>query len=68
MKRTKTNTAIDINDDILSVREAAELFDIKPKAMYKRTERGQVPFHKVRGRTYFLKSELLSLMRESRIF
>ena len=68
MKRTKANAEIDINDDILSVREAAELFDIKPKAMYKRTERGQVPFHKVRGRTYFLKSELLSLMGESRIF
>lgn len=67
MKKVKTNTAIDINDDILSVREAAELFDINPKAMYKRTERGQVPFHKVRGRKYFLKSELLSLVGESRI-
>ncbi len=65
MKKEKTETVIDNSDDILSVREAAELFDIKPKAMYKRTERKQVPFHKVNNRTYFLKSELLSLMRDS---
>ncbi len=65
MKLTKNEAVIDNFDDILSVREAAELFDINPKAMYKRTERRQVPFHKINNRTYFLKSELLSLMRDS---
>ena len=65
MRKAKNETVVDNTDDILSVREAAEMFDIKPKAMYKRTERKQVPFHKINNRTYFLKSELLSLMRES---
>jgi len=64
MSKVKSEKVIDNTDDILSVREAAELFDIKPKAMYKRTERKQVPFHKINNRTYFLKSELLSLVME----
>ena len=49
----------------MSVREAAEFFDIKTGAMYKRAERGIVPSHNVGSRKYFLRSELLSLVGSS---
>ena len=56
---------IENSDDIMSVREAAEFFDIKTGAMYKRAERGIVPSHNVGSRKYFLRSELLSLVGSS---
>lgn len=46
-------------NDLMNVKQAAEFLDLKPKAIYERVAKKEIPFYKDKHRLYFLKSELL---------
>jgi hypothetical protein len=49
-----------MNEQPLTAAQAGELFNVSSWAMYQRARRGQVPYHHVGKRIYFMKSELLA--------
>ncbi len=51
-----------MNDGYLSVDEAASLFGSTPDALYRKVERGQVPYRKWGKRLLFKRSELLEFL------
>ena len=56
---------IDIEDVVLTPKEAGRLFNVSADAMYKKVRRKQIPAHKIGRRVYFLKSEMISVIRNS---
>ena len=58
-KKTKPSQ-INMNEQPLTAAQAGELFNVSSWAMYQRARRGQVPYHHVGKRIYFMKSELLA--------
>ncbi|PON11441.1 hypothetical protein C2W62_44835 [Candidatus Entotheonella serta] len=51
-----------MNDGYLSVDEAASLIGSTPDALYRKVERGQVPYRKWGKRLLFKRSELLEFL------
>lgn len=64
MSKAKNAIAVDVNDEILTPKEAADFCKVSRWALYKRVKSGQVISHKIGNRLYFLKSELISNIKE----
>ena len=59
MRRSTFSNPIDVNDEMLTISEAALFCKVSTDAMYKRVQRGYVPSHRIGKRIYFVKSELI---------
>lgn len=57
--------SIDLNmEEVLDSEKAGALFGVSSWAMYKRAKNGQVPYHKMGRKIYFIKSELMLTIRQ----
>ena len=54
---------IDINDEVINVRQLSEMLSISRWAVLKRIQRGIIPAHKEGTRWYILKSEYVAQLR-----
>lgn len=56
---------LNINDEILSIEEVAEMFRVKPAAIRKRVQRGTIPSYKVKGsrRRWFSKADIIASIK-----
>ncbi|SDM08200.1 helix-turn-helix domain-containing protein [Segatella bryantii] len=55
----------DIDDEILSVDETAQILFVSKWAIFKKIKRGVLPAHKQGHRIYLLKSEVVNKIREA---
>ena len=53
------------DDIVLNAEEAGKILKVSASAMYKKAKRNQVPHHKLGGRLYFLRNELIGTVRNS---
>lgn len=53
-------------DQILSVKQVAELFHVTPAAVYSWVASKSVPFHKRGKKLYFFRAELICWIKESK--
>lgn len=56
----KRSKKVNLDDETLNATQAGKMYGVSSWAMYQRARRGQVPFHRIGKRIYFLKSELLA--------
>lgn len=56
---------LNVNDEILSIEEVAEMFRVKPSAIRKRVQRGTIPSYKVKGsrRRWFSKADIIASIK-----
>ena len=56
---------LNVNDEILSIEEVAEMFRVKPAAIRKRVQRGTIPSYKVKGsrRRWFSKTDIIASIK-----
>ena len=56
---------IDVNDELLTVEQVAEMMKVKPASIRKRIQRGTIPSYKKPGskRRWFSKVELIAYMK-----
>ncbi|MBR5687388.1 MAG: helix-turn-helix domain-containing protein [Prevotella sp.] len=56
---------LNVNDEILSIEEVAEMFRVKPAAIRKRVQRGTIPSYKVKGsrRRWFSKADIIASIK-----
>jgi len=64
MEEVVTSVVSTSADEILTPEKAGELFGVSGWAMYKRVKKGQAPGHYMGRKLYFLKSELISSIRQ----
>lgn len=50
-------------DQLLSVREAAQLLDVCPQTIHEWKRRGLLKFHKLSGRTYLKRTDVLAALQ-----
>jgi excisionase family DNA binding protein len=50
-------------DQLLSVREAAQLLDVCPQTIHEWKRRGLLKFHKLSGRTYLKRTDVLEALQ-----
>jgi excisionase family DNA binding protein len=50
-------------DQLLTVREAAQLLDVCPQTIHEWKRRGLLKFHKLSGRTYFKRTDVLTALQ-----
>lgn len=55
------------NNKPLNVEEAAAFLDVTKSHLYKLTSRGEIPHYKPGKRLYFLQSDLLEYVKNSRV-
>ena len=60
MRKSDRQVEIDMSDEPMTIKEAAEFFKVDVQAMYKRVQRKVVQFHKDGRRLYFFKKELIA--------
>lgn len=56
---------IQSDDTVLNAEEAGKILKVSASAMYKKAKRNEVPYHKLGGRVYFLRKELIRTVRNS---
>ena len=58
---------INVNDEVMSIEEVAEMFKVKPAAIRKRIQRGTIPSYKVPGsrRRWFSKFDIISMIKQN---
>jgi len=50
-------------DQLLTVREAAEMLDVCPQTVHEWKRRGLLKFHKLAGRTYLKRADVLAALQ-----
>lgn len=60
MRKSDKQVEIDVSDEAMTIKEAAEFFKIDVQAMYKRVQRNMVLFHRNGRRLYFFRKELIA--------
>lgn len=60
MRKSDKQVDIDLDDELMTIKDAAIFFKIDIQAMYKRVQRQKVKYHKVGSRLYFFKKELIA--------
>ncbi len=55
-------------EDLLNVKQVAELLDLTEATVYLKARSGQIPSHKKHSRLYFLRSEVIESIREKEIY
>jgi excisionase family DNA binding protein len=63
---TERNIESKISDEVLTVQEAAKFLTLQPSTVYALIRQHSVPVMKRFGRCYFLKSDLINHLKESR--
>ena len=60
MRKSDRQVEIDMSDEPMTIKEAAEFFKVDVQSIYKRVQRKMVQFHKDGRRLYFFKKELIA--------
>ncbi len=60
MRKSDKQVEIDVSDEAMTIKEAAEFFKIDVQAMYKRVQRNMVLSHRNGRRLYFFRKELIA--------
>ena len=67
VEKENTPQKQDASDEILGVKEAADLLGLRPQTIYQKRMSGELPFMKRGKKLYFSKKELMAYLKEGKV-